>query len=168
MYLGLGANTGNRGAQLRHAASRLSGILENLRLSPVYETAPLEYEDQPRFLNACASGRTDCTPRELLMLLQEIEAEAGRNRAGEIRKGPRPLDIDILLFGDEVLEQEDLIVPHPRLTERAFALRPLLDLEPGLSDPRSGRPLSAILERLTGQGIYLAIEQPYTPDGGRT
>lgn len=168
MFLGLGTNTGDRGGNLRLAAARLSQTLSDLRLSPVYETNPLEYEEQPPFLNACAAGLTDRAPRELLVVLQEIEAEAGRNRADEIRKGPRPLDIDILLYGTRVLEREDLILPHPRLTERAFALRPLLDLAPRARDPRSGVLLSDFLSRLPAQGIYLAPEQPYTPDGGRT
>ena len=139
-----------------------------MRLSPVYETEPLEYEEQPPFLNAVAAGRWRRAPEELLNELQAIEAVEGRDRAREIEKGPRRLDIDILLLGELVLETERLTVPHPRLTERAFALRPLLDLAPDLADPRTGTPLARFLGRLSAQGIYLVSDHPYTQARGDT
>lgn len=153
---------------LRTAAAALNGLLDDLRLSPVYETAPLGYEEQPAFLNGAASGLWRGTPEELLAELHRIEREAGRDRSNEIRKGPRTLDIDMLLFGSRVFTTPTLTVPHPSLVERAFALRPLLDIEPGLADPRSGRPLSSILASLPDQGIYLLSEHPYTRGEGRT
>jgi 2-amino-4-hydroxy-6-hydroxymethyldihydropteridine diphosphokinase len=134
----------------------------------VYETEPLEYEKQPAFLNACVAGRCELSPLELLDTAQRIEAEAGRDRSAEIPKGPRALDIDVLLYGDRVQDKSGLTLPHPRLTERAFALRPLLDIEPVLTDPRSGRSYQSYLDSLSGQGIYLAHEQPYTRGGGQT
>jgi 2-amino-4-hydroxy-6-hydroxymethyldihydropteridine diphosphokinase len=153
---------------LRAAVAALAALLDDLRLSPVYETAPLEYEEQPAFLNGAASGLWRGTPEELLAELHRIEREAGRDRSREIRKGPRSLDIDMLLFGSRVFTTPTLSVPHPRLTERAFALRPLLDIEPELADPRSGQPLSSVLASLPDQGIYLVCEHPYTRRGGRT
>jgi 2-amino-4-hydroxy-6-hydroxymethyldihydropteridine diphosphokinase len=134
----------------------------------VYETEPQEYEKQPAFLNACVTGRCALSPHELLDATQRIETEAGRDRSAEIPKGPRPLDIDVLLYGDRVQDDERLILPHPGLTARAFALRPLLDLAPDHTDPRTGVRYESFLDGLEGQGIYLATEQPYTRGGGRT
>jgi 2-amino-4-hydroxy-6-hydroxymethyldihydropteridine diphosphokinase len=137
-------------------------------VSPVYETEPLEYEEQPAFLNACVTGRCALSPLALLDATQGIEIDAGRDRTAEIHKGPRPLDIDVLLYGDWVQDDERLTLPHPGLTARAFALRPLLDLAPDITDPRTGARYDSFLDRLSGQGIYLATEQPYTRGGGQT
>jgi 2-amino-4-hydroxy-6-hydroxymethyldihydropteridine diphosphokinase len=168
VYLGLGTNLGDRHEILRAAAASLDDLLLEARLSPVYETEPLEYEQQPSFLNAAATGLWRGTPRELLAAVHRIEQGAGRDRRREIRKGPRSLDIDILLFGTRVEHSPELTIPHPRLTERAFVLVPLLDLEPELTDPESGHRLSGFLESLPDQGIYLVSEHPYTRGEGRT
>ncbi|NBF40696.1 MAG: 2-amino-4-hydroxy-6-hydroxymethyldihydropteridine diphosphokinase [Spirochaetes bacterium] len=168
VYLGIGSNVGNRLAHLQFAFARLESLLADLRVSPVYETEPLEYEKQPAFLNACVTGRCALTPLDLLDAAQRIETDAGRNRSAEILKGPRSLDIDVLLYGDRVQDDEQLTLPHPGLTARAFALRPLLDLAPDMSDPRTGVRYESFLDGLTGQGIYLATEQPYTRGGGQT
>ncbi|MFP4372875.1 MAG: 2-amino-4-hydroxy-6-hydroxymethyldihydropteridine diphosphokinase [Spirochaetaceae bacterium] len=168
VFLGLGSNVGNRLGHLEFAFRRLADILSQLRVSPVYETEPLDYEDQPAFLNACVAGYCALDPLELLDSTQRIEAEAGRDRATEIRKGPRALDIDVLLYGALIREDPRLTVPHPGLTSRAFALKPLLDLAPDLIDPVTGTRYRSFLESLRGQGIYLASEQPYTRRGGQT
>ncbi|MFO7782327.1 MAG: 2-amino-4-hydroxy-6-hydroxymethyldihydropteridine diphosphokinase [Spirochaetia bacterium] len=168
VYLGIGSNVGNRLANLEFALGRLESLLDDLRVSPVYETDPLEYEEQPAFLNACVTGRCALSPLDLLDAAQRIETEAGRDRSEEIPKGPRPLDIDVLLYGDRVQDDKRLTLPHPGLTARAFALRPLLDLAPDITDPRTGTRYESFLERLAGQGIYLATEQPYTRGGGQT
>lgn len=168
VYLGIGSNVGNRLANLEFAFSRLDSLLADFRVSPVYETEPLEYENQPAFLNACVTGRCALSPPELLDAAQRIEAEAGRDRSEEIPKGPRTLDIDVLLYGDRVQDDERLTLPHPGLTARAFALRPLLDLAPDITDPRTGVRYRSFLDRLPAQGIYLATEQPYTRGGGQT
>ncbi len=168
VYLGIGSNVGNRLANLEFAFRRLHGVLAEPRVSPVYETEPLEYEEQPAFLNACVAGRCALSPLELLDAAQRIETEAGRDRNSEIPKGPRPLDIDVLLYGDLVSDDDRLTLPHPGLAARAFALRPLLDLAPDITDPRTGVRYRSFLDRLSGQGIYLASEQPYTRGGGQT
>jgi len=132
-YVGLGANLGDREGTILAAAERLGPH----RLSPIIETEPRGYADQPKFLNAVAELETSLTPRELLDRLLEIERELGRTREGP-RYGPRTIDLDLLLYGDEVVEEPGLTVPHPRLTERLFVLEPLLGLDAGLFVPGRG------------------------------
>lgn len=144
---------------LGSAAAELGVILGGAKLSPLYETAPLYIADQGPFLNAALSGFFEtetggpAAARLLLSEVQTVETRHGRNRAAERRWGERPLDIDILLFGKEIIGEPDLIIPHPRLGERAFALRPLLDLLPEASDPETGTAYRRILETLSGQEI---------------
>jgi 2-amino-4-hydroxy-6-hydroxymethyldihydropteridine diphosphokinase len=107
------------------------------RLSSIRETEPWGYEDQPSFLNAAAEIEWGQTPRALLDRLLEIELELGRTREGP-RYGPRTIDLDLLLFGQEVVDEPGLAIPHPRLHERLFALEPLFELEPGLVVPGRG------------------------------
>lgn len=133
--VGIGSNVGDRLASLRFAEQALRGLLEETRTSAVYETEPKEVTDQPRFLNACCVGRTDLPPRELLGALLELERRAGR-RAGP-RYGPRTLDLDLLLYGTTVVEEPDLVVPHPRMRQRGFVLVPLAELVPGWEVPAS-------------------------------
>jgi 2-amino-4-hydroxy-6-hydroxymethyldihydropteridine diphosphokinase len=111
--------------------------------------------DQADFINAAAMGETALSPRELLAAINVIEARFGRNRSRERFKGPRSLDIDILLYDDLVLREADLVIPHAALRERQFALEPLLDLDPCLRDPSSGETYAAVLASLPPQGIYL-------------
>jgi 2-amino-4-hydroxy-6-hydroxymethyldihydropteridine diphosphokinase len=154
--LGLGSNVGDGAATIRAAFGRLSGsILAGARLSRLYRTKALYVEDQSDFVNAAAVGETSLGPRELLAAVNLLEAEFGRDRSRELPKGPRSLDIDILLYGDLVLDEPDLVIPHPGLAERRFALAPLLELEPGLRDPRGGPAYAGILASLPEQGIYL-------------
>lgn len=156
VFLGLGSNQGDSAATIRAAFVRLSeDVLTSAKLSRLYRTRPLYVENQPDFVNAVASGDTELGPRELLAAVHRIESLFGRDRAKEISKGPRPLDIDILLYDDRMIDESDLLIPHPRIAERRFVLVPLLELEPGLSDPRSGVPYSEILASLPEQGIYL-------------
>jgi 2-amino-4-hydroxy-6-hydroxymethyldihydropteridine diphosphokinase len=154
--LGLGSNLGDGAAILRAAFDRLSSsVLAEARLSRLYRTRPMYVEDQPDFVNAAAVGEASLRPRELLAAVNRIEAEFGRDRDRETPKGPRPLDIDILLYGSELVDEADLVIPHPGLAERRFALAPLLELEPGLRDPRGGVLYAEILASLPEQGIYL-------------
>ncbi len=125
--IGLGSNLGDRLAHLRSGVGRLERVLDDLTTSSVYETEPVDYHDQPRFLNVCCVGRTRLTGRQLLSELQDAERAAGRQRTGE-RYGPRTLDLDLLLYGDHVVHEEHLTLPHPRLHERAFVLVPLAEL----------------------------------------
>jgi 2-amino-4-hydroxy-6-hydroxymethyldihydropteridine diphosphokinase len=140
-YIGLGANLGDREATIRRAASMLGPH----RLSSIRETEPWGYEDQPMFLNAAAEIDTGLTPRALLDRLLEIEHELGRTREGP-RFGPRTIDLDLLLFADEVVDEPGLSIPHPRLHERLFVLEPLFELEPGLVVPGRGALAAMIAE----------------------
>jgi 2-amino-4-hydroxy-6-hydroxymethyldihydropteridine diphosphokinase len=155
IYLGLGSNLGDSKATLLAAFERLALLLAEARISSFWRSRARYYADQPDFVNAVVSGKTGLSPRELLAAVNAIEAEFGRNRSAEIRKGPRPLDIDILLYGRRLIAESDLIIPHAALRERKFALLPLLELAPGLEDPASGAPYASILASLPPQGIYL-------------
>ena len=132
-YVGLGSNLGDREALIRRAAD----LIGARRLSSLLETEPWGYADQPRFLNAAAEVDTPLTARQLLVHLLDVERRLGRERIGP-RWGPRCIDLDILLYGDETIDEPGLVVPHPRLTEREFALRPLAELVPSLKIPGKG------------------------------
>lgn len=132
-YLALGSNLGDREAYLRQA---VAGIPDLVAASPVYESAPSggpPEEGHRNYLNAVVAIETDLSPRELLEVAARLEQQAERVRT--VRWGPRTLDVDVLLVGDLVVDEPDLIVPHPRLWERAFVLAPLADLDPSLVAP---------------------------------
>lgn len=154
-YIGLGANLGNRERTLAEAWVRIQAACGHGRLSRVYETEPQHLADQPAYLNAAAEIATDLAPPDLLDALLAIEKSLGRDRSVEIRMGPRSIDLDILLYDRLVLEDERLSIPHPRMGQRRFVLVPLVELAPGLADPRSGRPWAELLPALAGQGVYL-------------
>jgi 2-amino-4-hydroxy-6-hydroxymethyldihydropteridine diphosphokinase len=139
-YVGLGSNLGDRAATLSHAVGLLGrrpGI-EVVAVSTFRETDPVGYLDQPPFLNGAVAVDTTLTPREVLDALLEVERELGRTRHGP-RYGPRTVDLDLLLVDGIVLDEPGLTVPHPRLHERAFALEPLLEVDPDLVVPGHGR-----------------------------
>lgn len=152
----LGSNLGDRGARLRQGLRALEQMLDGLRVSAVYETEPRYVEDQPRFLNACATGRTRLTPVQLLSQLQDAERAAGRRRSPE-RHGPRTLDLDLLLYGDRVIEQPGLVVPHPGLRGRAFVLVPLAEVAADwivpASDEHPAESVAALAERVETDGV---------------
>jgi 2-amino-4-hydroxy-6-hydroxymethyldihydropteridine diphosphokinase len=141
-YVGLGSNLGDREGTILAAAERLGPH----RLSRIRETEPWGYADQPWFLNAAAELETELAPRELLERLLEIERGLGRTRNGP-RYGPRTVDLDLLLYGDLVVAEPGLTVPHPRLAERMFVLEPLFELNAGLSIPGHG-PVGALIRGL--------------------
>jgi len=148
-YIGLGANLGKRDATIAEALRLLD---EDDRTSVLGSTVPIEtepvgYEDQPRFLNAAAKLATTRSPRELLELLLSIERALGRVRGEGPRYGPRTIDLDLLVYGDETIDEPALVVPHPRLHERRFALEPLAELDPELVIPGRGS-VSALLAEL--------------------
>jgi 2-amino-4-hydroxy-6-hydroxymethyldihydropteridine diphosphokinase len=134
-YVGLGANLGDREATMRRAIELLGD--EVVAVSNFHETDPVGYEDQARFLNAAIALDTDLGPRELLDRLLAVELELGRRRDGP-RYGPRTIDLDLLVYGDEEIDEPGLTVPHPRLHERRFALEPLRELDPALVVPGRG------------------------------
>jgi 2-amino-4-hydroxy-6-hydroxymethyldihydropteridine diphosphokinase len=138
-YVALGANLGDREAALRLAVAALAGRGDTavVAISELRETDPVGYVDQPRFLNGAVLLETELGARALLDELLEIERELGRVRDGR-RDGPRAIDLDLLLYGDETIDEPGLTVPHPRLHERRFALEPLADLDPELVVPGRG------------------------------
>jgi 2-amino-4-hydroxy-6-hydroxymethyldihydropteridine diphosphokinase len=163
VVLGLGSNRGDSREILTDALRVLGEILGEVRIASFFETAPLYITDQGRFLNTALGGYYWGEPWELLDLIHRIEARFGRDRKKERRWGERSLDIDILLFGDIVLsDPPNLEIPHPRLTERRFALIPLLELFPEARDPRTGRLYREFMEELPPQGIYYAGPGEYT------
>jgi 2-amino-4-hydroxy-6-hydroxymethyldihydropteridine diphosphokinase len=143
-YIGLGSNLGDREGTLRAALERLSE-LGRLRASSFRETEPVGVVGQPRFLNGAAELETDFGARELLERLFAIERELGRERSVETRWGPRTIDLDLLLYGRETIDESGLTVPHPRLAERRFALEPLHELAPELTLP-DGRRIRDLLD----------------------
>ena len=171
-YIGMGGNlaswVGPPEATLAAAALRLVSLGRLVCRSPLYSTAPVGFAAQPRFVNAVVALETMLCPRELLQGLLAIEQEFGRDRAAGIANGPRTLDLDILLFDDLEIDEPDLTIPHPRLTERAFVLAPLNEIAPLALDPASGRTVSQLLHRLreTGEGGADAV-LPIQSDGWR-
>lgn len=150
LYIGLGANLGAAADTIRQAVAQLAqhAGLADVRVSPLYRTAPID-SSGPDYINAVAQARTTLSPQEVLSLLQDIERDFGRERP--YRNAPRTLDLDLLLYGDCRLDTADLTIPHPRMTERAFVLRPLADLQPGLVLPQGS--LSALLAACSDQTI---------------
>jgi 2-amino-4-hydroxy-6-hydroxymethyldihydropteridine diphosphokinase len=138
-YVGLGSNLGDRERLIREAAELIGAV----RLSTVIETEPWGYGNQPMFLNAVAGIETGLTARQLLDHLLDVERRLGRERVGA-QWGPRTIDLDLLLYGDERIDEPGLIVPHPRLTDRDFVLRPLNELTPLLKIPGNGTVQEAL------------------------
>lgn len=153
-YVGLGSNLGDRLASLRQALARLGG-LDGCRVasvSGIYESEPVGGPPGQRpYLNAVARLDTDCRAGALLGMLQSIERELGR-QAGP-RWGPRPIDLDLLLFDDLVVDSPELVLPHPRMAERPFVLAPLAELAPELVHPAMGRPIRELLEACTARKV---------------
>lgn len=150
VHIALGGNMGDRLANLEAAIAALAPDVTVLERSPVYETDPKYVTDQPRFLNMALAAETGLDAPALLVFLKRIEGQLGRG-AGE-RNGPRPIDLDIVFFGDEVIDRPDLIVPHPRLAERAFVLRPLADIAPARIHPVTGLGVAEMLDALDDDG----------------
>jgi len=148
-FVGLGSNLGEREATLRAAIGRLRGLPETdlRRVSAFRDTEPVGYVDQPRFLNGVAELETTLAPAELLGALLELEQAFGRERSASPPQGPRTLDLDLLLYGKDTIDERGLEVPHPRLHERAFVLEPLAELDPGLVVPGLG-PVQDLLAKL--------------------
>jgi len=150
-FVGLGSNLGERESMIRLALDDLSRLPATrlVRASSLYDTEPVGDADQPNFLNAVAQVETELTPRQLLWNLLLIERRLGRVRTR--RWGPRVIDLDLLLFGSEVIDEPDLKVPHPELTRRSFVLVPLVELDPLLVHPVTGETLVAHLSRLNAR-----------------
>ena len=151
IYLALGSNLGERDANLRAALTALQPQVQIDRVSSVYDTAPMHVLDQPRFHNIVCSGRTRLDPFALLALAKRIERELGRT-AGP-RFGPRILDIDVLLYDDQVIATPELTVPHPRMAERAFVLVPLAEIAPDLRPPTFAAAIATLAAALPNMDV---------------
>lgn len=153
-YIGLGANLGEAAASVQKAANELASVdgIRGLRLSPLYRSAPVD-SSGPDYINAVASIYTDLSARQLLQCLQSLEIAHGRERPWH--NAPRTLDLDLLLFGHETISEPDLIVPHPRMHERAFVLAPLADLAPDLQMAQGSLP--ALLAACRDQALNLLV-----------
>ena len=151
-YLGLGSNLGDRHANLADAIERLANErVQVKRTSSIWETEPRDVLDQPWFLNQVVAAETTLFPRQLLARLLRIEHEMGRQRT--IAKGPRVIDLDILLFGDAVIHTAGLEIPHPRMAERRFVLEPLAEVAPALRPPRSSSTVDEMLAQVMDQPV---------------
>jgi 2-amino-4-hydroxy-6-hydroxymethyldihydropteridine diphosphokinase len=151
-YLSLGSNVGDRQRFIEEAIRRLgSPDLKVLRVSSIYETEPRDVRNQPWFLNLVVEAETSLLPRLLLARVRRIERELGRKRA--VSKGPRTIDVDILLYGHFVIGSTDLTVPHPRMAERRFVLEPLCELAPELRHPVLRRTMRELLGGTLGQVV---------------
>ena len=150
--LGLGSNVSPRFEHLNEAVKALDGFLTQLRVSTVYETDPIGMTDQPLFLNACCVGWTDLGPADLLGHLKCLERAAGREVSGE-RFGPRELDIDILLYGEEVVQDQRLTIPHPRMIDRAFVLVPLAEVASEWVHSSSGTTIAELSDNIDRSGV---------------
>lgn len=156
-YLSVGSNLGNREQNLKEAVRRASTLGRVVAVSSFYETEPVEVTDQPWFLNCVLALETTAEPAQLMRELLRIEHEMGRQRL--VKKGPRSIDIDILLFGNAVVNTPDLTIPHPEMTRRRFVLEPLAEIAPDLLHPVSQKTVTLLLAELApGQRV-----QKYEP-----
>ncbi len=147
--IALGSNMGRREEHIRYATTSLANFVLGLRASPLVETVPYQVAPQPLFLNGAVAGRTRLTASEVLDRLLEIERARGRTRPHV--GAPRTLDLDLILFGDAVIDEPGLMVPHPRFRERRFVLEPLAAIAPEMIDPVTGLTVRELLERLERQ-----------------
>ena len=151
VYLALGSNLGDRLANLKQAINALTPQMEVRAKSHVYETPPWGYEDQPTFLNQVVKAKTYLDPEPLLKHLKRLEVALGRRES--VRNGPRLIDIDILFYDDRVLNTDSLVIPHPRLHERAFVLLTLMDIDPDLVHPVHNKTVREMAAECDAAGI---------------
>ena len=149
VYLSLGSNLGDRRANLKEALRLLGESLEIASVSSVYDTEPVGVGEQPRFLNLMCCINTDIGPMQLLSLIKGIESSMGRDLS--LRNAPRVIDIDIILYGDTIMKSPELIIPHPRMRERAFVLVPFAEIAPEVVHPITGERIDDLATRVEGR-----------------
>ncbi len=155
VYLALGSNLGDRLANLKQAIAALTPQLDVKAKSQVYETLPWGYEDQPKFLNQVVKAKTYLEPEPLLKHLKRLEVALGRQES--FPNGPRLIDIDILFYDELILYSPSLVIPHPRLHERAFVLLPLMDLDPELIHPINKKSIREMAADCSLEGIEKVV-----------
>ncbi len=157
VYLSLGSNVGDRDANLRSAIDRLRALGELVLVSSFYETEPVEFTAQPWFLNCVVKLNTEKMPKQLLAGILDVEQQMGRRRTQ--KKGPRTIDIDLLLFGNSIIETKGLTVPHPAMHERRFVLEPLVEIASDVRHPVFKRTIRELRDALpTGQAVRKLIK----------
>ena len=161
VYLSLGSNLGDRQVQLQDALAKLAAVGRVVATSSFYETEPVEFTQQPWFLNCAIALETNKTPEQLMAAILRIEEEMGRRRVQ--KKGPRSIDIDILLFGDTIINHPELTIPHPAIQQRRFVLEPLAEIAPELLHPVLKKTIGELLDSLPpGQVVKRLKPKPRT------
>ncbi len=163
VYIALGSNLGDREQNLREALGLLPPLVAVEAVSALYESKPQSPAPPPDYLNAACRVATELAPHDLLQYLKDIERRLGRVPGP--RWSPRPIDLDIALYDGLVLEEQDLVIPHPRLLERNFVLQPLLDLDSSLVHPRSGEKLADVLAKVGKEGLKLFLQPGWNLPG---
>ncbi|MCK5783112.1 MAG: 2-amino-4-hydroxy-6-hydroxymethyldihydropteridine diphosphokinase [Desulfobacterales bacterium] len=163
-YISIGSNMGDKRENCQNALAALdrTETVQIESISRFYFTEPMEYSDQPWFVNAAAQIRTSLDPVDFLTVLKSFEVEYGREDSG-VRFGPRPLDLDIIFYNDSIIETAQLIVPHPRMHHREFVLRPISDLAPGLIHPVFKKSVRQLFEELSDESQQcILMEEMFT------
>ena len=156
VYLSLGSNLGQREKQLRAAIERLGAVGRVVSISSYYETQPVEVTDQPWFLNCAVALETTRSPEQLLNAILAVERDMGRERTRT--KGPRKIDIDIVLFGDQIIHSPQLTIPHPAMHQRRFVLEPLAEIAPEVRHPLLKKTVKELLAELRNSQVVCRIE----------
>lgn len=151
VYFSLGSNVGNKQAYLDKAIQMLKHRVDNMVVSSFYVTEPWGKTDQPEFLNLCVKGKTAISPEELLTFVKEIETSLGRKHTQ--KWGPREIDIDILFYGDKIISNNQIEIPHPFIAERAFVLTPLKEIAPNFVHPKLKKPIIKLAQNIGSSGI---------------
>jgi 2-amino-4-hydroxy-6-hydroxymethyldihydropteridine diphosphokinase len=159
VYLSLGSNIGDRAANLQAAIEHLKDLGKIQAVSSIYETEPVEYSRQPWFLNCVVALETEKMPKQLLAAVLGIEQKMGRRRSSALPKGPREIDIDILLFGSSVIDTKQLTIPHAAMHERRFVLEPLADIAPEQRHPVLKRTVREMLDALPAGQVVRKITE---------
>ncbi len=159
VYFSIGTNVGKRIENLLNAVRGLRNIIQNINISYVYETEPWGYQEQDSFLNVCLSGTTDLQPEDLLKKIKSLEREIGRDET--FKWGPRKIDIDLLFYEDQIIDLEELKVPHQEIEERAFVLIPFMDINPQFVHPILKRNIEELASEIDSDGVKKFEIQPF-------